>query len=68
MTVHLKLYNKDDTYLEYYKDEGGLHRWRLISTTNERDVIGASHQGWKDKEQCIYNARYIITSEWDVEL
>ena len=63
----IKHYNKENTYLEYYVDEAGLHRWRVITTHYEPDVIAASHQGWSDKEQCIYNARYLITSEWSIQ-
>ena len=63
MTIKLKLYNKNDTYLQYYVGGDSKHWWRLKQGD---DVIGGSHQGWKDKQQCIYNARYIITSEWDI--
>ncbi len=65
MTIRLKMYNADQTYLEYYKDEAGLYRWRVYHAGF--DVIAASHQGWSTQEQCEYNAQYLITSEWDIE-
>ena len=60
----IKLYNKQDTYLEYYTGADGKHWWRVYTT--DRDVIAGSHQGWKDKEQCVYNAQFLIASQWDI--
>ena len=65
MTVRLKMYNSDETFLEYFTGNDGKHWWRVYTT--DRDVIASSHQGWVDKEQCKYNAEYLITSEWDIQ-
>jgi uncharacterized protein YegP (UPF0339 family) len=64
MTVRLKMYNAEETYLQYYKDSEGLYRWRVLQGD---DIIASSHQGWTAKEQCEYNAQYLITSEWDIQ-
>ena len=48
--------------LMYYEDAVGDWRWRI---TADKDTLYSSHQGWKDKEQCMYNAKYLATSEWD---
>lgn len=64
----LRFYNKEMTYIETYTDDAGKHRWRLytIDKHGEKDTIGASHQGWDDKQQCLYNARYICCSQWEL--
>lgn len=43
----------DDKW-EFYEDEEGLHRWRRTALNGE--IVGASSQGYKDKENCLENA------------
>jgi uncharacterized protein YegP (UPF0339 family) len=36
--------------LEYYKDKAGQWRWRMIASNGK--IIGTSHEGYKNKEDC----------------
>src|SRR6185295_8848366 len=41
---------------EFYKDKGGKHRWRAISTANGRQV-GKATEGFSSKKNAENNAR-----------
>lgn len=45
---------KDDTW-EFYKDKRGEHRWRR--TAPNKEITGASSEGYKGKSDCEANAR-----------
>ena len=40
---------------EFYKDSAGEWRWTRIARSGE--VVGASHEGYVNKSDCIANAR-----------
>ena len=40
---------------EIYKDKAGEWRWRRTASSGEVD--GASHEGYKNKQDCISNAQ-----------
>lgn len=40
---------------EFYKDSEGLWRWRRVAPNGK--IVGASSQGYVNKNDCIENAR-----------
>lgn len=44
---------EDDDW-EIYQDTSSKKRWRRIASNGEK--VGASHQGWKDEQECRINA------------
>lgn len=44
----------DDKW-EFYKDNAGEWRWRRIARNGQ--VVGACHEGYTTKQNCIENAR-----------
>jgi uncharacterized protein YegP (UPF0339 family) len=51
-------YDRDGEKLDFYEDKAGKYRWRL--THNNGEIIGASSQGYKDKDACIANAERVV--------
>ncbi len=45
---------KDDKW-EFYKDEAGEWRWRRTARNGE--LVGASTEGYKNRSDCVANAR-----------
>jgi uncharacterized protein YegP (UPF0339 family) len=45
--------NKDKW--EFYKDAKGENRWKRTAINGEQ--VGASHEGYKNKSDCIANAK-----------
>ena len=39
----------------FYKDSRGEWRWRRVAPNSE--IVGSSHEGYKNKADCISNAR-----------
>ena len=40
---------------EFYKDGEGLWRWRRVADNGR--IVGASSQGYVNREDCVENAR-----------
>lgn len=40
---------------EFYIDNAGEWRWRHIAANGK--IVGASSEGFKSRESCVYNAR-----------
>jgi len=45
---------KGDSW-EFYKDASGEWRWKRTAKNGE--VVGASHEGYKNREDCVANAQ-----------
>lgn len=42
---------------EFYQDAGGEWRWRATASNGE--IVGTSHEGYKNKEDCEANAHLL---------
>jgi len=52
--------SKSQLTLDYYKDEAGEHRWRLLSRNGK--IIGASSEGYKRRAMAVKNSAVVITA------
>ena len=49
---------------DFYLDKANQWRWRL--TAGNGEIIGASTEGYKDREDCVSNFRKVTTHVWAV--
>ena len=48
-----KKLGQDDQW-KFYKDKKGEYRWRRTASNGE--IVGSSHEGYKNRKDCIANA------------